>query len=78
MNLRIQAAVATKEANQYKVVFQSGEGFADFAAQIKTVLHKRCWGYTTHIRDEFSDRGLTQDEINTLNAAIRNKIGTNI
>ncbi|EAY18416.1 hypothetical protein TVAG_046200 [Trichomonas vaginalis G3] len=43
MNLRIQAAVATKEGNQYKVVFQSGEGFADFAAQIKTVLHKRCW-----------------------------------
>lgn len=78
MNYQIQGAVATKEGNQYKVVFQKGTGFADFVTQIKTVHHKKCWGSTTHKNDEFTNRNPTDVEIAQIKEAIKNKIGISI
>ena len=75
VTLEIQAAHIYKEGNQYCVVFEKGEGFCDYTAQIKTVHIKKCYGKETHRRETFENRSITEGERKTILNAIKDKIG---
>ncbi|EAY08986.1 hypothetical protein TVAG_486330 [Trichomonas vaginalis G3] len=73
--IEIQKVTPYREGNQYRVVFEKGQGSCDYTAQTKTVYTKKCYGKKMNQRETFENRALSSEEFQYLLTAIQNKIG---